>query len=103
MATTIQQAGRHVALGGSACRRTSARSTRRTSRRSPARSSCRGCSSRSSCARDGDGFELVAGFHRIAAARSLALTDVPVVVRDAETEDADRAVRTSRHADVGMT
>ena len=41
---------------------------------------------------DGDGFELVAGFHRIAAARSLGLADVPVVVRDAETEDADRAV-----------
>ena len=77
---------------GSACRRTCARSTRRTSRRSPARSSCRGCSSRSSCASDGDGFELVAGFHRIAAARSLGLAEVPVVVRDAETEDADRAV-----------
>src|SRR5215207_2968705 len=41
---------------------------------------------------DGDGFELVAGFHRIAAARSLGLADVPVVIRDRETEDADRAV-----------
>jgi ParB family chromosome partitioning protein len=41
---------------------------------------------------DGDGFELVAGFHRIAAARSLGLAAVPVVIRDAETEDADRAV-----------
>ena len=40
----------------------------------------------------GDGFELVAGFHRIAAARSLGLAEVPAVVRDAETEDADRAV-----------
>jgi ParB/RepB/Spo0J family partition protein len=40
----------------------------------------------------GDGFELVAGFHRIAAAKSLGLAEVPVVVRDAETEDADRAV-----------
>jgi ParB family chromosome partitioning protein len=40
----------------------------------------------------GDGFELVAGFHRIAAARSLGLAEVPVVVRDAQTEDADRAV-----------
>jgi ParB/RepB/Spo0J family partition protein len=39
-----------------------------------------------------DGFELVAGFHRIAAARSLGLAEVPVVVRDADTEDADRAV-----------
>jgi ParB-like chromosome segregation protein Spo0J len=41
---------------------------------------------------DGDGFELVAGFHRIAAARSLGLNVVPIVVRDAVTEDADRAV-----------
>jgi len=41
---------------------------------------------------DGDDFELVAGFHRIAAARKLGLTDVPYVVRDAESEDADRAI-----------
>jgi ParB/RepB/Spo0J family partition protein len=39
-----------------------------------------------------EGFELVAGFHRVAAARSLELDVVPVVVRDALTEDADRAV-----------
>jgi ParB/RepB/Spo0J family partition protein len=41
---------------------------------------------------DGERFELVAGFHRIAAARKLDLTEVPVVVRDAASEDADRAV-----------
>lgn len=41
---------------------------------------------------NGDDFELVAGFHRIAAARAVGLTEVPVVVRDAQTEDADRAV-----------
>jgi ParB/RepB/Spo0J family partition protein len=41
---------------------------------------------------DGEGFELVAGFHRVAAARSLGLTAVPVVIREAQTEDADRAV-----------
>ena len=41
---------------------------------------------------DDEGFELVAGFHRVAAARSLELDEVPVVVRDALTEDADRAV-----------
>jgi hypothetical protein len=41
---------------------------------------------------EGDSFELVAGFHRIAAARKLGLTDVPYVLRDGETEDADRAV-----------
>src|SRR5215208_1627725 len=39
-----------------------------------------------------DGFELVAGFHRLAAARALGLAEVPVVVRDADTEEADRAV-----------
>lgn len=39
-----------------------------------------------------DGLELVAGFHRIAAARSLRLAEGPVVVGDADTEDADRAV-----------
>src|SRR5689334_20815695 len=41
---------------------------------------------------DGDGFELVAGFHRVAAAQSLGLAELPVVVRNADTEDADRAV-----------
>jgi ParB family chromosome partitioning protein len=30
----------------------------------------------------GNSFELVAGFHRVAAARSLGLAEVPVVVRD---------------------
>ena len=39
-----------------------------------------------------NGLELVAGFHRIAAAKSLGLAEVPVVVRDAQTEDADRAI-----------
>jgi len=39
---------------------------------------------------DDEGFELVAGFHRVAAARSLELDVVPVVVRDALTEDACR-------------
>jgi ParB family chromosome partitioning protein len=39
---------------------------------------------------DGEAFELVAGFHRIAAARSLGLNVVPV--RDAVTQDAGRAV-----------
>jgi ParB/RepB/Spo0J family partition protein len=40
----------------------------------------------------GERFELVAGFHRIAAANMIGVTEVPVVVRDVETEDADRAV-----------
>jgi ParB/RepB/Spo0J family partition protein len=40
----------------------------------------------------GERFELVAGFHRAAAALSLGLAEVPVVIRDADSEDADRAV-----------
>src|SRR4051794_20067634 len=40
----------------------------------------------------GESFELVAGFHRLAAARALGLAEVPVVVRDADTGEADRAV-----------
>lgn len=40
----------------------------------------------------GEGFELVAGFHRAAAAAKLGLAEVPIVVRGAETEDVDRAV-----------
>ena len=40
----------------------------------------------------GDAFELVAGFHRIAAAKLLGLAEVPAVIRDVQTEDADRAV-----------
>ncbi len=40
----------------------------------------------------GERFELVAGFHRAAAARSLGMTNVPIVVREAASEDADRAV-----------
>jgi ParB/RepB/Spo0J family partition protein len=39
-----------------------------------------------------DGFELVAGFHRMAAATALGLAEVPVVLREADSEDADRAV-----------
>ena len=37
-----------------------------------------------------EGFELVAGFHRVAAAHSLGLTEIAAVVREAQTEDADR-------------
>ena len=37
-------------------------------------------------------FELVAGFHRVAAARQLKLSEIPVVLRDAGSQDADRAV-----------
>jgi ParB/RepB/Spo0J family partition protein len=37
------------------------------------------------------GYELVAGYHRIAACRLLDLPDVPVVVRDHEGSSADSA------------
>ena len=38
-----------------------------------------------------DGYELVAGYHRIAACRQLDLSDVPVVVRGHEGSSADSA------------
>jgi len=38
-----------------------------------------------------DGYELVAGYHRIAACRSLGLPDVPVVVREHAGSSADSA------------
>jgi hypothetical protein len=87
-----QEAGSRSRSSRSASLTTFARSIRRTSRPWPDRSTFRGCSSQSLFAPDGEGFELVAGFHRMAAARSLGLAEVPVVIRDAETEDADRAV-----------
>ena len=37
-------------------------------------------------------YELVAGFHRVAAADKLGLADVPAVIRDSAGEQADRAV-----------
>ena len=48
--------------------------------------------SRSSSDNGNAGSEFVAGFHRIAAACSVGLAELPVVVRDVQTEDADRAV-----------
>jgi len=42
------------------------------------------------CPKDG-GYELVAGYHRIAACRTLGLTDVAVVVREHEGSSADSA------------
>jgi ParB-like chromosome segregation protein Spo0J len=41
-------------------------------------------------------FELVAGFHRVAAAAQLGLTEIPVVVRLGETVDSDRAIARSK-------
>jgi ParB/RepB/Spo0J family partition protein len=50
------------------------------------------CPAESALAAAGFEYELVAGFHRVAAARELALTEVPAVVRDSAGEQADRAV-----------
>jgi ParB/RepB/Spo0J family partition protein len=41
---------------------------------------------------DGDRFELVAGFHRVAAARELGLGEIPAVVRDGDGAPTDRAL-----------
>lgn len=43
----------------------------------------------------GERFQLVAGFHRLAAVRELGptvMSEIPVVIRDGETEEADRAL-----------
>jgi ParB/RepB/Spo0J family partition protein len=50
--------------------------------------------------RDGEHFELVAGFHRVAAARKLGLTEVPCVEREADSEAADRAVENVARKDL---
>jgi ParB family chromosome partitioning protein len=43
-------------------------------------------------------YELVAGFHRLAAAQRLGLAAVPAVVRESAGEQADRAEGASRGA-----
>jgi ParB family chromosome partitioning protein len=43
----------------------------------------------------GERYELVAGFHRLAAVRELGpavIDEIPVVIRDQQTEEADRAI-----------
>jgi ParB/RepB/Spo0J family partition protein len=50
--------------------------------------------------RDGEHFELVAGFHRVAAARKLGLSEVPCVERGADSEAADRAVENIARKDL---
>jgi hypothetical protein len=93
MAISTDQTGRNVPLEQRyECPTTSASSTRSTCGRSQGRSRCRDCSSRSSCAPPTTASSSSPAFHRVAAARSLDLAEVPVVLREAETEDADRAV-----------
>jgi ParB/RepB/Spo0J family partition protein len=42
--------------------------------------------------RQGERYQLVAGFHRVEAARKAALQEIPADVRDADSEQTDRAV-----------
>jgi ParB/RepB/Spo0J family partition protein len=46
-------------------------------------------------------YELVAGFHRVAAAGKLGLVEVPVVIRDSAGEEADRAVENITRLQLG--
>jgi ParB family transcriptional regulator, chromosome partitioning protein len=46
-------------------------------------------------------YELVAGFHRVAAADKLGLADVPAVIRDSAGEQADRAVENITRLQLG--
>jgi ParB-like nuclease domain len=50
------------------------------------------CPAESDVAAAGYEYELVAGFHRVAAADKIGLADVPAVIRDSAGEQADRAV-----------
>ena len=50
------------------------------------------CSANNDAVKQGFEYELVAGFHRVAAAAKLGLADVPAVIRDRAGEQADRAV-----------
>jgi ParB/RepB/Spo0J family partition protein len=46
-------------------------------------------------------YELVAGFHRVAAAGKLGLVEVPAVLRDSAGEEADRAVENITRLQLG--
>jgi ParB/RepB/Spo0J family partition protein len=46
-------------------------------------------------------YELVAGFHRVAAADKLGLVEVPAVIRDSAGEQADRAVENITRLQLG--
>jgi ParB/RepB/Spo0J family partition protein len=46
-------------------------------------------------------YELVAGFHRVAAADKLGLVEVPAVIRDSAGEQADRAVENITRVQLG--
>jgi len=52
-------------------------------------------------AANGFAYELVAGFHRIAAATKVGLAEVPAVVRDSAGEQADRAIENITRLQLG--
>jgi len=59
------------------------------------------CPANREIAAGGFAHELVAGFHRIAAATKLGLAEVPAVVRDSAGEQADRAVENITRLQLG--
>ena len=59
------------------------------------------CPASGEVADSGFPYELVAGFHRIAAAAKLTLAEVPVVVRDSAAEQADRAIENITRLQLG--
>jgi ParB/RepB/Spo0J family partition protein len=59
------------------------------------------CPAQSDVATGGFEYELVAGFHRVAAASKLGLAEVPAVIRDSAGEEADRAVENIARLQLG--
>ena len=59
------------------------------------------CPAQADIAATGYEYELVAGFHRVAAADKLGLVEVPAVIRDSAGEQADRAVENITRLQLG--
>ena len=59
------------------------------------------CPAQSDVASGAFEYELVAGFHRVAAAGKLGLAEVPAVIRDSAGEEADRAVENIARLQLG--
>jgi ParB family chromosome partitioning protein len=59
------------------------------------------CPAQADVAATGFEYELVAGFHRVAAAGKLGLVEVPAVIRDSAGEEADRAVENITRLQLG--
>jgi ParB/RepB/Spo0J family partition protein len=59
------------------------------------------CPAQAEIASAGFEYELVAGFHRVAAAGKLGLVEAPAVIRDSAGEEADRAVENITRLQLG--